>query len=36
VPAATVGDPAAVAAPGLLGRNFSPDAPNKVWAADIT
>lgn len=36
VPRTTVTDPAAVPAPELLGRDFSPDAPNKVWVTDIT
>ncbi len=32
----TVQDPAATSAPDLLKRNFSADAPDRVWVADIT
>ena len=36
VPRTTVADPAASPAPELLGRDFSPPAPDMVWATDIT
>src|SRR6266545_4112391 len=32
----TVQDPAATSAPDLLKRNFSADAPDRIWVADIT
>ena len=31
----TVADPALPVAENLLNRQFSPEAPNQVWAADI-
>jgi putative transposase len=36
VPRTTVADPGANPAPELVGRDFSPPAPDMVWATDIT
>ena len=36
VPRTTVSDPAAVPAGNILARDFHPDAPDRVWATDIT
>ena len=36
VPRTTVADPGAAPAPERLGRDFSPQAPDRVWATDIT
>lgn len=35
-PRTTVADPAASPAPERLGRDFNPEAPNRVWVTDIT
>lgn len=32
----TVADPAAARAPDLVGRDFAPPAPNRLWVADFT
>lgn len=36
VPRTTIVDPGAAPAPERLGRDFDPDAPDKVWVTDIT